>query len=437
MPRFSRVLTAVHTASVYTAEICPLKWEIFMDIIAGVLGLVLLVTILWDGFETIVLPRRVTRKLRLARVFFRVTWRIWSGLVRLTRTPRRRDRYLSIFGPLSLLMLLAMWAAGMIVAFALLHLGCASRMKPPGEHDFGSLFYMSGTTFITLGMGDVAPVNGIARVLTVLEGGTGFAFLALVIGYLPVIYQAFSRREAKVAQLDARAGSPATASELIRRYARAAAIRDLDRVFAEWEGWAADQLESLISYPVLAYFRSQHDNQSWLASLTTVMDACAAVIAGLEGPDQWQAHLTFAMGRHAVVDVAQILNTPPRAPDPDRLPAAAAAKFRDILSMAGANTARRNRLRGEAGGTAPHVRTLREFAVRLPASSAAPVRAHGRYPGQLAHQRVGAQFVGTAGSDLRRLNRGRPCLRACLVLLLAFAAGQQPAVPAARRSPRK
>lgn len=165
----------------------------------------------------------------------------------------------------------------------------------------------------------------------------GFAFLALVIGYLPVIYQAFSRREASTSLLDARAGSPPSAGELLRRHGQN--IHDLDRLLLEWERWSAEILESHLSYPVLCYYRSQHNNQSWLGALTAVLDASALVMVGIDGASRHQAQLTFAMARHAVVDLAQILNTPPRKPDPDRLPPEELNRLRGALAAAGVKLA--------------------------------------------------------------------------------------------------
>src|SRR5205823_4688769 len=194
--------------------------------------------------------------------------------------------------------------------------------------------YMSGTTFFTLGLGDVVPRTALAKTLTVIEAGTGFAFLAAVIGYFPVIYQAFSRREVAISLLDARAGSPPSASELLWRHRGdpgSAALTDLLR---DWERWAADVLESHLSYPPLAYFRSQHYNESWLAALTTILDASAFIIVGLEGWCARQAELTFAMARHAVVDLAQVFSTPPR-PTAERLSSAQLAGLRKRLASDG------------------------------------------------------------------------------------------------------
>ena len=301
-----------------------------MTTLAGVFGLVLLALILWDAFEVIILPRRVTRRIRLSRIFYQSTWFVWSRAVRVVRASRRRERYLSFYGPLSLVFLIIVWAVGMIMAF-----GMVQWWAGPLHTSFFQSVYMSGTTFITLGLGDVFPRTRPARFVTVVEAGTGFGFLALVISYLPVLYQSFARREANISLLDARAGSPPTAAELLRRYAAGHGLADLDPLLREWELWSAGLLESYISYPPLAYFRSQHDNQSWLAALTTILDVCTVVIAGIDGLPPWQARLTFAMARHIVVDLAQIINAPPRAPEPDRLPPESVERLKEILAGAG------------------------------------------------------------------------------------------------------
>jgi len=299
-----------------------------MTTLTAILGIVILFIILWDGFEVIILPRRVARKIRLSRLYYLFAWTICSRLARRIKSPRRRERYLSSYGPLSLLLLITIWAAGMVVAFAMVQWAAG----PPGT-SFAECIYLSGTTFSTLGMG--VPHTRATRAVVVIEGGVGFGFLALVISYLPVLYQSFARRETNILLLDARAGSPPTAGELLRRYAAGHGLSAMDELLREWEIWSADLLETYISYPVLAYFRSQHDNQSWLAALNTILDVCAIVIAGIDGLAPWQARLTLAMSRHTVVDLAQIVNAPPRPPQPDRLPPEALAQLKAFLASAG------------------------------------------------------------------------------------------------------
>jgi hypothetical protein len=222
----------------------------------------------------------------------------------------------------------------MIAGFAMLQWSLGSRLAAPEKSPgFGTDAYLSGTTFFTLGLGDVVPRSAAARIALVIEGGVGFAFLALVIAYLPIIYQSFSRRESRISMLDEWAGSPPSAAELLRRAGSNTAL--LERFLSEWEQWSADLLESHISYPVLAFFRSQHDNESWLAALTTVLDACALTIGLVGGGPRRAAELTFAMSRHAVVDICNVLNIPPVMPDQDRLPAADRVTLAATLRGAG------------------------------------------------------------------------------------------------------
>ena len=299
-------------------------------------GVLIILIVLWDAFETTVLPRRVSRRFRLTRIFYRTTWIPFRAVARGFRAGNPRENFLSVFGPLSLILLLATWAFGLIVGFALLHWGLGSRVTIlPGISGFREDLYLSGTTFFTLGLGDVAPTSGASRVLTVVEGGMGFGFLALVIGYLPVLSQAFSRREATIALLDARAGSPPTAAELLRRHGSAEGGEALIALFREWERWSAELLESHVSFPVLAYYRSQHDNQSWVAALTTILDVCSLVVAGIEGMPTRDARLAFAMARHAVVDLARVFSQDPLGTRPDRLPEEELARLRQALAAAG------------------------------------------------------------------------------------------------------
>ncbi|HVA51007.1 MAG TPA: potassium channel family protein [Pirellulales bacterium] len=309
-----------------------------MQILLALGGIVLIVLVLVDAFEAVVLPRRVTRKFRPARLFYRLAWSVWrAAALGLPRGKRRQD-FLSVFGPFSLLALFAVWATVLIIGFALVHWALATPLclaNDDRQRGFGLYLYMSGVTFFTLGYGDVAPSAALGRLLAVVEAGTGFGFLAVIIGYLPSFSQASSQREITISLLDARAGSPPTAAEGILRAARSGRVSSLVPFFAEWERWAAQLLESHLSYPMLVYYRSQHDNQSWLAALTAVLDGSALMIAGITDVDCYQAQLTFAMARHAVVDLSLVLKVPPRAPAADRLPPEEFERLRRLFAEAG------------------------------------------------------------------------------------------------------
>jgi ion channel len=220
---------------------------------------------------------------------------------------------------------MAFWATGLIFGFALIQRGIGGHEQLNGEPlTFGKIVYHSGETFFTLGYGDIVPTSGGARALSVIEAGMGFAFLGVVIGYIPVVYASFSRREIQISMFDARAGSPPSAAELLIRLAGRTEEPGVDQkvfdeVLRDWERWSAELLESQISYPVLSFFRSQHSNQSWLAALTTMLDVTSLVLTGIEGVQPGQAKLTFAMARHAAVDLAQVVNARHDPTAPDRL----------------------------------------------------------------------------------------------------------------------
>jgi len=305
-------------------------------ILTVISGLVILLAVLLDAFETVVLPRRVQRSFRLTSLFYRNTWIPWVKISRHIKSASRREAYLSYFGPLSLILLLVFWAVGLIFGFALLQYGIGEHIHLGQEPiTFRILLYHSGETFFTLGYGDIVPTSSLARTLAVLEAGMGFAFLGVVIGYLPVVYSSFSRRELEISKLDARAGSPPTAAELLNRLGCCPDQRVLDAIFRDWERWATEVLESHLSYPVLSFFRSQHSNQSWQAALTVMLDVTSLVIAGIDGIHPEQAKLTFAIARHAAVDLAQVVNARYDANLPDRLPAEELERMRRMLASNG------------------------------------------------------------------------------------------------------
>jgi Ion channel len=302
-----------------------------------ILAIVMIVVVFVDSFEAMILPRRVRHSYRLARLFYVGAWFLWRKSAQLLPAGSWRQSWLSVFGPLSFFGLVAVWATGLIFGFALLHwsLGTTLVFARAEESTFTAYLYFSGTTFFTLGYGDLVPAEGLGRALSVAESGIGLGFLAMVISYLPVLYQSFSRREITISKLDARAGSPPTAGEYLRRIAQARASAEVHDMLVEWERWAAELLESHLSYPVLSFYRSQHDNQSWVGTLTMILDTSALLIAGVDGPDTYQARLTFAMARHAAVDLGLVFQLPLLPPASNRLPDAELARLLKTLSEAG------------------------------------------------------------------------------------------------------
>jgi hypothetical protein len=312
-----------------------------VHIVGAVFGMAIIWVVLLDAFETVVLPRRVLRNFKLTAYFYRRTWIPWRGIARRIKKPSRQQNFLGYFGPLSLILLLGFWALGLIFGFALIQYGFGGHVQLSGEQlNFGKILYHSGETFFTLGYGDIVPNSAAARAISVIESGMGFAFLGVVIGYIPVVYSSFSKREIQISMLDARAGSPPSAAELLVRLAGRSDDPGmdqsvLDEVLRDWERWAAELLESQISYPVLTFFRSQHSNQSWLAALTTMLDVSSLVLTGIDGVHTGQAKLTFAMARHAAVDLAQVVNATYDAAPPERMTDAEYDALHSTLEAAG------------------------------------------------------------------------------------------------------
>ncbi len=284
-----------------------------MHLLALIAGLACCGSVALDAFQTIILPRRPTGRVRITSFFVVMTWQPLRAIAGRMKSSKAREQLYSIYGHLSLLLLLFFWALLLVTGFALFYFSLGSPYADPlGRANFPGRFltdlYVSGTTLFTLGLGDVVPRTLPVRALIVLESGVGLGLVAMVIGYLPVLYQAFSRREVSVALLDARGGSPPTATELLRRHAFDGGQEAMVALLEEWERWSAEILESHISYPILCYYRSQHDNQSWLSALVAILDACALLISIVEGKPARQAQLTFAIARHALIDLGHVFH---------------------------------------------------------------------------------------------------------------------------------
>jgi hypothetical protein len=286
--------------------------------LAALAGATVIVLTLAEFFVSFILPRRVRHEPRIARLILVAGWRIWRFVAR--RLPARSsDTMLGFYGPLLLLFAIGLWALALIFGFALLQWAGGSHVVHGGTGGFDDDLFFSAGGFLSASM-QLSPSTALARGLFLGEAACGFGVLFIAIGYLPAIYQASSRREVTVAQLAPRAGTPPTAGALIVRSGRRGGWPDLDAYLAEWEGWAAELMETHLSYPALAYFRSQHVGQNWLAALTTVIDACAfAIAASPDEADVDSAEVTLSIGRHALADVSLVLRAKPGRFDPPRL----------------------------------------------------------------------------------------------------------------------
>jgi hypothetical protein len=299
-----------------------------LRLLVGLISLVLLAFLLAEFFIVFLLPRRVDRDPALARGILRILWIPWRASARLL--PRRAsDTMLGIFGPLGLLAILVLLSVGTILCFTGLHWAVSTRLGSPRVADFGGDLYFSAGAFVSA-TNPATPINGVGKALQIFEAATGLGFLAIAIGYLPALYQAFSRREIAVSRLDPRAGSPPSAGRLLERSGHRGGWAELDAYLREWETWTAELMETHLAYPILGYFRSQHVNQNWLAALTTIVDACAYALA--YGPDESTeaAELSFRIGRHALSDLAHAVS--PRRLENDSEPTARERLTREDLA---------------------------------------------------------------------------------------------------------
>jgi hypothetical protein len=275
-----------------------------LRILVGVLGGVLVLLMLAEIFFAFLLPRRVKRDPRIVRSVFNYAWLPWRRLAR-SMPAQTADTMLGIYGPFGLLLNLVLWIGAIMLGFACLQWANGSHLGPMhASVSFGNDLYFSAATMTTDGPASLSAQTGFARVIQVITSGTGLAVLAIVIGYLPSLYQAFSRREATVSQLDARAGSPPSAGRLVIRSTQRDGWPALNRYLSGWETWVAELMETHLAYPVLAYFRSQHVNQNWLSAMCTVLDTCAFTIAAAPAGTVDSARFTYAIARHAVVDLS-------------------------------------------------------------------------------------------------------------------------------------
>src|SRR5258706_3566567 len=285
------------------------------------LGIANILVVLVDAFETVILPRRVNRRLRLARIFYRTFWRLWRKEKKLFNAISSTMDYLGFFGPLSLIILISIWALALILGFALVNFGFQTDIfSPHGARDLVTYMYLSGGTFFPVGLADTYPLQVPGKILAIMESGIGFAFLAMVIGYLPVLYQAFSRREVNINLLDSHAGSPPSAIYLLQQLSKGSGAEELKPQLVNWEKWCAELLETHISYPVLAYYRSQHDDQSWVAALLMILDTSTLVLVSENHLLHNLAKSTFAIARHAAVDLTEVFWLTPHSPLLDRMP---------------------------------------------------------------------------------------------------------------------
>lgn len=264
-------------------------------------GLALVLLTLVDAIGTLVAARGLTGRWRPTRQFYWVTWRLWRGIGRRMGL-RRQESFLSAYAPLTLLMLLGMWLVGLLVGWSLVYL--AGEHQLSGTDGYGSLLYYSGSCLFTLGFGDILARSTALRLAALAEAGTGVATMALAISYLPALYSSYGRRESRLLTLDDPSGERIQPTAIITIWAPGGDLDRLYRFFGEWEQWTADILESHVSFPMLALFRSQHRGQSWITALGVVLDAAALTCAVVPGADLREPYFMYRRGQRALHEIS-------------------------------------------------------------------------------------------------------------------------------------
>ena len=275
-----------------------------LDIVAFVAGLVGVGYLLNDVFQSVVVPRPTPGRFRLSRWLIRPSWRAWRWYGLRISDADRRERMLGTYGPLAVILLLLCWMAGLIVTYGLMLYALRTGVHPTLQN-LGEAFYFAGVSVLTLGFGDFVATGGLARFIILAEAVSGLGLIALAISFLFSLYGSLQRREMQVVTLDARAGAPPSAVSLLETYAKLKLIGDLPRFFAVWETWAAQVLDQHLAYPVLAYFRSSHDNESWVSALGAVLDTATLVLTTVEIDYHGEALMMYSMGRHLVEDLSR------------------------------------------------------------------------------------------------------------------------------------
>jgi hypothetical protein len=277
----------------------------FVRVVAVVGGVVLIVGMLSDAVATLIVTQGSSSFWRPTRIFYTVTWRVTRVVA--ARLPDRAGEYsLNVYPALSLLGLLVLWLAGLVVGWSLVYWGLDQRLG--GTRDFGTLVYYAGTSLVTPLFGSAH--GSAVRALTLLETLTGVVTIALMISYLPALYGAYSRREARLLTLDDPLGGRITPMRVVVLNAPGGDVEMLYRAFGEWEMWTADVLESHVSYPMLALFRSQHAGQSWVTALGLVTDAATLASACVEGAQSREPYFLYRRGRRAILEISSRLHIP-------------------------------------------------------------------------------------------------------------------------------
>src|SRR3989442_3749830 len=280
-----------------------------MQAVELVAGVALVALVLFDVLQAVVVPRPITTRIGIARYAVRFTWRAWRAAFAGIASNVKRERYLGVYAPAILISLLALWILGLVAGYGLA-LHALREQVDPVPNDLWAALYFAGTSLLTIGYGDVVPVGPAARAVALVAGASGLVLVALSITFLFSLYTTLQRREQLVVTLDERAGAPPSGVRLLETTAHLAMLGELPRLFGAWELWSAEVLDTHLAYPLLGFFRSSHDNESWVSALGALLDAATLCLTTVDGVPEGGARLLLGLGTHLVEDMTTYFAIP-------------------------------------------------------------------------------------------------------------------------------
>ncbi|HZY97651.1 MAG TPA: potassium channel family protein [Candidatus Cybelea sp.] len=277
-----------------------------LNVLGIAIGAAVIALTLSDVFQVVVMPRAAGRRFRISFYVWRTMWYVWPKLAwRLyPGNSDGREDFIAIFAPLMLISMLGIWIGLLIFGFALLLWGMRGGIIP-AHGSFGTMLYFAGTSLLTIGFGDVVGRGALPRLVSVLAALAGLSFLSIMTAFLFATFGSFQTREQFVVTIGARAGTPPSGVNLLAIAGYSLTRDDLSPLMIDAQRWAAAVMETHLAYPMLAYFRSSHDDQSWLGTLGTLLDAATLLMTTIDGVKDGQARIFYNVGRHATRDLSR------------------------------------------------------------------------------------------------------------------------------------
>jgi len=275
---------------------------VFLDVVTGVAGVAVVLLIASDVFQSVIVPRP-TYAWRPSAWISRNGWRVCGAIGLQLNDEERRDRLYGVYAPLLLVTLMIFWICGLALGFGLIFFALRGDLKPAPETYWTAVYY-AGTSLLTLGFGDIVAQRGIARAASLAAAGLGLGTFAIVTAFLFSLFAAFQRREAFIVTMRERTGAPPSGVDFLERHVDLQMLDDLSATFRRAEEWIADIMETHLAYPVLSYFRSTHDQQSWVGTIGAFLDASTIVITTVDIGHVGAAKMLSRLGRHLVSDYA-------------------------------------------------------------------------------------------------------------------------------------